>query len=132
MVMGYDKFGTGESFESCDKFGSGGHLYVPDADKPVEPVSPEEAIENLRDAFVQAFLPVLDMCIQFYRDLADALAPQIQQLIKDFTHLYDQILRSYPDKRIVWLALHHKKERIRKKNRRRILKWVERNEKQDG
>lgn len=33
----------------------------------------------------------------------------------------------YPKRRIIWLALHHKSYRVRKKNRKRILKWLEEN-----
>lgn len=33
----------------------------------------------------------------------------------------------YPKRRIIWLALHHKSYRARKKNRKRILKWLEEN-----
>lgn len=32
----------------------------------------------------------------------------------------------YPNKRVLWLANHHPKERVRKKNYRRIFKWAER------
>ncbi|MBR6314279.1 MAG: hypothetical protein IKR49_06555 [Clostridia bacterium] len=32
----------------------------------------------------------------------------------------------YPNRRVVWLADHHPKERVRKKNYRRIFKWAER------
>lgn len=32
----------------------------------------------------------------------------------------------FPNKRVVWLAFHHKKARVRKKNYRRVLRWLER------
>ena len=34
---------------------------------------------------------------------------------------------NYPKRRIIWLALHHKSYRVRKKNRKRIMKWLEEN-----
>lgn len=37
--------------------------------------------------------------------------------------LLDAIIQTYPNKRVVYLALYHPKERIRKKNRQRIFKW---------
>lgn len=35
----------------------------------------------------------------------------------------------YPNKRVVNLALHHPKERVRKKNIKRIMRWIERESK---
>ena len=125
--MGYDKFGTGESFDSCDKFGSGGQLYKPGEDESKVPVSPEESLENIKQALIQMLQPILDACYRILQKLVDTFTPQTQQAIKEISRINDSVLKSYPDKRIVWLALHHKKERIRKKNRKRILKWLERN-----
>lgn len=110
-----------------DKYGSGGHLYVPGVSETADPVSIEQAFQNLKDALIQAYKPVLDTCVQIVQNIMDALTPQVQQALKEIVRLCDLVLESYPDKRIVWLALHHKKERIRKKNRNRILKWIERN-----
>lgn len=36
----------------------------------------------------------------------------------------ETLILAYPNKRVVYLAQHHKKARIRKKNQNRILKWM--------
>lgn len=38
----------------------------------------------------------------------------------------ETLLSVYPNKRVLHLAKYHPKERVRKKNMRRVLKWVER------
>ncbi len=38
----------------------------------------------------------------------------------------ETLLSVYPNKRVLHLAKYHTKERVRKKNMRRVLKWVER------
>ncbi len=45
---------------------------------------------------------------------------------KQAVELYNKIISSCPNKRVVYLALHSKKERVRKKNVRRILKDFQR------
>ena len=37
----------------------------------------------------------------------------------------ETLLSVYPNKRVLHLAKYHPKERVRKKNMRRVLKWVE-------
>ena len=105
---------------------------LPDANETNKPISLEEACKKLTDALIPLFHEAFDPLIQAVWKTMDALAPQIESMTKEFARLWDAVLKSYPDNRVVWLALHHKKERIRKKNRKRILKWIERNEKQGG
>jgi hypothetical protein len=124
--MGFDKYGSGESFESCDKFGSGGSLYVPDVSETVVPGSIEDEIRKVKEAFIQSFKPVIEELTRIVQNITDVIVPYINPVIDAIKHIWDLIIQSYPDKRIVWLATHHKKERIRKKNRNRILKWIER------
>ena len=38
----------------------------------------------------------------------------------------ETLLSVYPNKRVLHLAKYHPKERVRKKNMRRVLKWIER------
>lgn len=38
----------------------------------------------------------------------------------------------YPNKRVVWLALHHKKRLVRKRNMKRIREWLRREGIYDG
>lgn len=127
--MGYDKYGSGETFESCDKFGSGGVVWNGD---PVATKPTAQQVQELKDALVLCGQRLLDELVPICQRLIDALAPAIDQTLKKLSVLWDDILKSYPDKRIVWLAFHHKKERVRKKNRHRIIKWIERMERQNG
>lgn len=130
--MGFDKYGSGETFESCDKFGSGGVLYVPGVSeliKPVDTVPMEQAFQQAKEKLLQIYQPVIEECARIVQEIMDVLVPCIQPVMDEIIRTMDLILESYPDKRIVWLALHHKKERIRKKNRNRILKWIERSAK---
>jgi hypothetical protein len=64
------------------------------------------AVENLKNAILEAFTPL------------------INNAIKVFNKLWDDILHVYPNKKILNLALHHPRERTRKKNMNRIKKWL--------
>ena len=50
----------------------------------------------------------------------------VSEEVKKISSFSDMLLRAYPNRRIVHLALHHRSERVRKKNHKRILKWIER------
>lgn len=92
-----------------NKYGSDG---VPFTGKIAEITPAEQQLQQMIDAFV----PIAQSII-------DAIVPLIKPCIDEITGLWDQILKSYPDKRVVWLAFHHPKERVRKKNRNRIAKY---------
>ena len=78
----------------------------------------------------QAFCDVLAPALQ---NVADAIRTAVAVAFAvDITKLLDDILKSYPDKRIVRLAFCHKKERVRKKNRNRIAKYYAKAVKRDG
>ena len=68
--------------------------------------------------------PLVDALVPAVQHLIDAIAPMVDVSVKNLVLLWDEILKSYPNKRVVWLAFHHPKERVRKKNRNRIIKWV--------
>ena len=46
-----------------------------------------------------------------------------ETLSKQIYALSMSIIECYPDKRLVYLALYHKSKRVRKKNRRRIMRY---------
>ena len=95
--------------DSMDKYGSAG---VPFTGDIAEIKSAQEQIQRMIDALV----PVVQRMI-------DALVPFIPPILDEITNLWEAMLRSYPNKRVVWLAFHHKKERVRKKNRKRIIEY---------
>lgn len=109
--MGFDKYGTGETFDSCDKFGSGGAVY---GGEPIETIPPEQQLQNTINALMT---------------LAKSIIETVMPTIERFCNA---ALNLYPDKRVIWLAIHHKQERVRKKNRRRIIKWIEKTAKRKG
>lgn len=57
-------------------------------------------------------------------NIVETLTLAIQQTIQKINHLWRTIIECYPDKRVVHLAIHHKKSRVRKKNIKRIMKWI--------
>ncbi len=67
---------------------------------------------------------VLQEIARIYQSIEEALTPIIENVINTVNRVWEAILHTYPNKRVVWLAMHHPKERVRKKNRNRIIKWI--------
>lgn len=65
-----------------------------------------EAIENIKNAIIEAFAPV------------------VERASKAFCGMWDAIKYSHPNKRVVHLAQKGKKARTRKKNTNRISKDI--------
>lgn len=70
-----------------------------------------EVLQRLAQSIIEVFSPVLNSVIEAIKEICDA------------------VLHDYPNKRVVYLAMHHPKERVRRKNMRRIMRWIERNSK---
>ena len=49
---------------------------------------------------------------------------ELKRTIGALIHAVMRMLDEYPDKHVVRLALSHPKERVRKKNIRRIVRWI--------
>lgn len=96
--------------DSVNKYGSDG---VPFTGKVAEIIPLEQQIQGISNAF------------QF---VADAFA----EITHEFNRLWEAVMKSYPDKRIVHLAFHGKTARIRKKNRKRISKQIVKAAKRNG
>lgn len=82
--------------------------------KKVDP--PELQIENLRKA-----AGVLVDCFKSITETVSLLVKPMAKLCKSISNA---VISAYPKKRVVYLALHGK-PRVRKKNMRRIMKWLE-------
>lgn len=67
---------------------------------------------------------VLQEIARIYQNIVEALTPIIKNVISTANRIWEAIFHTYPNKRVVWLAMHHPKERVRKKNRNRIIKWI--------
>lgn len=76
-------------------------------------VTNEQQVQQLCDSLV----PVVQA-------ITDALVPVVQRAAEELNRLWEAVLKSYPDKRIVHLAFRGKTARIRKKNRSRIAKYI--------
>lgn len=96
--------------DSVNKYGSDG---VPFTGKIAEIKPSEQQLQQIIDALV----PVVQSII-------DAIVPVIEHYSNEITRMWDAILKAYPDNRVVWLAFHHKKAKVRKKNRKRIVRYI--------
>ena len=106
--------------DSVDKYGSCGIPWWEGG--MLKPSSCEELIQKFKDAFIPVQQALCDQIAPVLHNLADAIRPAVAFAV-DITKLLNDILKSYPDKRVVWLAFCHKKERVRKKNRNRIIRY---------
>ena len=61
--------------------------------------------------------------------MAEVLNPIINKTWEALKKIMDMVLHAYPNKTVLHLAINHPKERIRKKNVSRIMRWIERNSK---
>ena len=96
--------------DSVNKYGSDGVLFNGNI---AEIKPPEQQIQQMIDALVP-----------FVQAVIDAIVPIIEPFVDSIAQIWEAILKSYPDKRVVWLAFNHPKARIRKKNRHRISKYI--------
>lgn len=55
----------------------------------------------------------------------ESILPAITEVARIVGKIGREFMQKYPNKRLVHLALHSKKGRTRKKNRRRIIKWLQ-------
>lgn len=83
-------------------------------------MTPERALENYLNQHEAEYAK------QFATFCELNLISFCKELAKNIKALAEAILNSYPNKRVLHLAKYHPKERVRKKNMRRVLKWVER------
>lgn len=68
-----------------------------------------EALQRLANAIAEVLNPIMDKTWEALKKIMDA------------------VLHIYPNKRVLHLAKYHPKERVRKKNIHRIMRWIERN-----
>lgn len=86
----------------------------------------ERIIQWRDECAIPAIQKMVDVLVQCVQELIDAIAPLFGEAVKNMTEIYEAAINSYPNKRVLYLAKYHPKERIRKKNMRRVLKWIER------
>lgn len=108
--------------DSVDKYGSCGIPWF--EGEILTPSSAEEQLKKLREAFLPVVQTIIDQLVPVIIEAFDSITRIFSKIHDGLKQLCDDItlLESYSDKRIVWLALHHKKAKVRKKNTKRILK----------
>lgn len=91
-------------------------------EQPIQPFTEEQkqAIEDLAIAFFNIYVDLVSTFHEVFETLKG-----VAQAINDFVNE----INSYPDKRVVYLCFHAKKERTRNKNINRVLKWSRRQKK---
>ena len=57
-------------------------------------------------------------------NIAECLIPIIKECTQNIIDLRRSVVECYPNKRVVCLALHHQKNKVRKKNINRIMRWL--------
>ena len=67
---------------------------------------------------------IKDVIQPIVANIVEVLTPTIQQTIQEINRLWRTIIECYPDKRVVHLAIRHKKSRVRKKNINKIMKRI--------
>lgn len=87
-----------------------------------EPITPEEAVAKL----AELVRPVIEVIAETITPLIKTIAEMLPPILEKIGDAMAQIIELYPNKRVVHLAKHAKKERVRKKNINRIIEWYER------
>ena len=57
-------------------------------------------------------------------NILEVLTPAIQEAMAAINDMWRDVIECYPNRRVVHLALHHHKKKIRKKNTNRIILWL--------
>lgn len=87
----------------------------------------KEKYEALTDEEKQQLVDAVEKIKGIVSDMLSATLSAIQRICKAFNEFLD----SYPNKRVVRLAVHARKKRVRKKNVNRIRKDIERSAKNE-
>ena len=69
------------------------------------------------DRVVEALQPIV-------ASIVEVLTPAIEEAMTAINNIWRSVMEYYPNRRIVHLALHHHKKKIRKKNTKRIILWL--------
>lgn len=81
-----------------------------------------DGMERTGDALAEFMSAVA----RFNESIAQVLIPTLDAAMKMCKKVCDVVLREYPNKRVIHLAMNHPKARVRKKNLHRITRYIER------
>lgn len=82
--------------------------------RPIIPI--DEQMAKATEAFRDMSKTILEQIVPTVRKIIETVAPILNPII--------EAIKTYPNKRVVYLATHGK-ERVRKKNIKRVMKWLE-------
>lgn len=80
------------------------------------------------DAIVSSVEAIADAIVS----CVEAIVPGFQKVVEELNRLWEAVLKSYQNKRVVHLVFHGKTARIRKKNINRIVKYIKKELKRNG
>lgn len=86
----------------------------------------EQALKLFNETLIPFMEDFIKTIVPLIQDISIAVISAFKEIAEQISQRITALIKLYPNKRIVYLALHHPKERVRKKNMRRILKWIER------
>lgn len=89
----------------------------------------QKTFEDLTGNESEDFQKAVEVIQRLTQSIIEVLTPVLDSVIEAIKKILDEILHVYPNKRVLHLAIHHPKERVRKKNMHRIMRWIERNNK---
>ena len=92
----------------------------------------QKTFEDLTGIKSEDFQKAVEAIQRLARSIAEVLNPALGSAIEAIKKMWDAVLHIYPNKRVLYLAMHHPKERVRKKNRNRIIKWINLQYKRQG
>ena len=85
----------------------------------------QKVFENLTDKTeTEDFQKAVEAIQRVTQEITEILKPILDTVMQTIKKMTDTILNRYPNKKVLYLALYHPKERVRKKNMRRIMQWI--------
>ena len=89
----------------------------------------QKTFDDLTGNESEDFQKAVEAIQRLAQSITEVLTPVLDSAMKAIKKIMDAVLHVYPNKRVLHFAMHHPKERVRKKNIRRIMQWLERNNK---
>ncbi len=84
-----------------------------------------EEAKEIFDEIAPLICKAIDDFVDIWNRVTQKFASMIDEIIANLTNIIvDAVISAYPKEKIVNLALHHPKAKVRKKNKRRIFKWL--------
>lgn len=84
------------------------------------------ALQATATEFARKITEYIEVITPIIRENAERIKAALGPVVDFCERIFDEAIKEYPKRRVVWLAFHHKKARVRKKNYRRVLRWLER------